>query len=165
MTRPRAPFIAPDNVVRQFSQAKAGQLVADGLKVFGGDRHGPNTKAYLWHVFSSDRFSSSFGQQALQLYRQQVSAEFIALSNDRKLAFFTASLPEWSSLTDFYVLPPSFAWTMAFTHQEGWLGPYFARRPDYAKLDAENRSTLQKRCEAEAARQQGLGMSLRRPCW
>jgi hypothetical protein len=91
----------------------------------------------------------------LQQYKRQVGVEFVVLSNDRKLAFVTELLPESSSLTDYYVFPPNLAWTMAFTHEDGWLGPYFARHPDFAKLEAENQHKLQKHRQAEAARQKG----------
>jgi hypothetical protein len=46
----------------------------------------------------------------------------------------TDVLPASSSWSDYYVFPPDFAWTMAFTHEAGWLGPYFARHPDYERL-------------------------------
>lgn len=134
---------------------QARQLAADWLKVSGRDQQGVNTRAYLWHVFSGNRFPSVSGQDALLHYRQQVSDSFIALGNDCKLAFVTDLLPQQSSLADYYVFPKNFAWTMAFTHEEGWCGPYFARHPDYARLDAENQSKLRKRHQAEAARQKG----------
>ena len=35
---------------------------------------------------------------------------------------------------DYCVFPANLAWTMAFTHEDGWLGPYFARHPDYEAL-------------------------------
>jgi hypothetical protein len=155
MTRVRPSLIAPGSVVRQFSEPEASQLADKWLAVFGKDRHGVNTKAYLWHVFSGARYPNTAGAEALQQYKQQAGAEFVVLSNDRKLAFVTELLPEFSSLTDYYVFPQNFAWTMAFTHEDGWLGPYFARHPDFAKLDAENHAKLEKRRQAETARQKG----------
>ncbi|SFG94107.1 protein of unknown function [Duganella sp. CF458] len=147
--------IHPGRVVRQFSEAEASQLADDWLAVFGKNRQGTNTKAYLWHVFSSGRYPSSAGAAAKRQYEQQAGMEFVVLSNDRKLAFVTDLLPGSSSLSDYYVFPPNLAWTMAFTHEDGWLGPYFARHPDFVKLDAENQFKVEKRRQAEAARRKG----------
>lgn len=155
MTRIHLPLVSPGTVIRQFSEAEAGQLAADWLAVFGKNRHGANTKAYLWHVFSGARYPSSSGAAAVAEYKQQTGVGFVVLSNDRKLAFETELLPESSSCSDYYVFPPNFAWTMAFTHEDGWLGPYFARHPDFVKLNAANQSRLHKLREAEAARQEG----------
>jgi hypothetical protein len=155
MTCAHRPLIAPGNVLRQFSEAEASVLAAGWLAIYGKNRHGANTKAYLWHVFSGARYPSASGADAVEQYKQQVGREFVVLSNDRKLAFLTERLPEASSLADYYVFPPNLAWTMAFTHEDGWLGPYFARHPGYAKLNAENQAKLQKHLQAEAARQKG----------
>jgi hypothetical protein len=39
------------------------------------------------------------------------------------------SLPDFeNSGQDIYVWPNGLDWTMAFTHEDGWLGPYFSRR-------------------------------------
>ena len=44
---------------------------------------------------------------------------------------------------------------MAFTHEAGWLGPYFARHRDFATLDAENQAKLRKVQERAEARAKG----------
>lgn len=155
MTRTHGTLVAPGRVLRTFSEAEANQLADAWLAVFGKHRQGVNTKAYLWHVFSAATYPSDAGVEALACYRDQVGPEFVVLSNDRKLAFATDILPKSSSLDDFYVFPPNFAWTMAFTHEDGYLGPYFARHPDFAELDDENRSKLAKQRQAEEARQKG----------
>jgi hypothetical protein len=156
MTRVRPPLIAPGTVVREFSQAQAEQLASDWLAVFGQNRHGVNTKAYLWHVFSFDRYPSVPGAAAIEQYKLQAAVEFVVLCNDRRQAIVTDALPEESCLSDYYVFPPNLAWTMAFTHEDGWLGPYFARHPDYVRLNEVNQSRLRKAREVEAARQKGL---------
>lgn len=149
------PLVTPGIIVHQFSEAEASQLVADWLAVFGKNRQGVNTKAFLWHVFSGARYPNVRGTGAIELYQKQTGAEFVVLSNDRKVAFITDLLPESSSLSDYYVFPPNLAWTMAITHEDGWLGPYFALHPDHVKLSAANQSKLRKAREAEAARQKG----------
>lgn len=155
MSREQQPSIAPGSVLRLFTEAEANQLAEDWLDVFGKDRQGANTKAYLWHVFSSARYPGISGAEAIEEYKRQAGLEFVVLSNDRKQAFVTDLLPESSSLSDYYVFPPNFAWTMAFTHEDGWLGPYFARHPDFVKLDGENRAKIEKRRQVEAARRRG----------
>jgi hypothetical protein len=44
---------------------------------------------------------------------------------------------------------------MAFTHEDGWLGPYFALHNDFAKLNEANLANLQKISEAKAAKLKG----------
>lgn len=60
---------------------------------------------------------------------------------------------------DYCVFPANLAWTMAFTHEDGWLGPYFAKHPDYSKLiaqEAELHSIRQrKNREIKRAKQNG----------
>ena len=58
-------------------------------------------------------------------------------------------------LSDWYVFPENFAWTMAFTHEDGWLGPYFARHERFSELNRENEMKMRKAREAEAARLKG----------
>jgi len=47
------------------------------------------------------------------------------------------------------------AWTMAFTHEEGWLGPYFAYHPKYKSLNVENEKKIEKEQQKEDAREKG----------
>lgn len=153
--RERNALVAPGSVLRQFTEAEANRLAEDWLAVFGKKAQGVNTKAYLWHVFSAECYPAISGDEAVGQYRQQAGLEFVVLSNDRKEAFMTELLPESSSLSDYYVFPSNLAWTMAFTHEDGWLGPYFARHPDFVKLDHDNRAKIEKRRQADAARQKG----------
>jgi hypothetical protein len=44
---------------------------------------------------------------------------------------------------------------MAFTHEDGWLGPYFARHASYQGLNAENLAKILKAKKAEEARLKG----------
>ena len=149
------PLIAPGKVIREFSEEEADRLADDWLAVFGKSRHGVNTKAYLWHVFSGARYPSSSGAAAVDQYKRQSGTEFVVLSNDRRLAFLTELLPESSSLSDYYVFPPNLAWTMAFTHEDGWLGPYFARHPNFEQLNEANQTKLKKVREMEVAQRKG----------
>jgi hypothetical protein len=144
MTRKTLPLIEPGNVVREFTSTEVATLVAQWLDAFGANRDGVNAKAYLWHIFSGARYPS-----------KQIGAEFVVLSNDRKMAFVTDALPQSSSLVDYYVFPANLAWTMAFTHEEGWLGPYFARHRDFDVLNEVNARKLRKLQLSEEARLKG----------
>jgi hypothetical protein len=148
-------LISPGIVVQRFAESEAIGLAGDWLKVFGSHRKGVDTEAFLWHIFSAGRFPSIRGAAAIEEYQRQTGVEFVILSNDRKIAFLTDRLPEASSLADYYVFPPNLAWTMAFTHEDGWLGPYFAKHPDFRELNEINQSKVRKMLEAEAAKRKG----------
>ena len=130
-------------------------MANEWLSTFCKGLSGAKNEQFLWHVFSGGRYPSSEGDSALRLYKTQTGTEFVVLSNDRKTAFLTDQLPDSTSLYDYYVFPPNFAWTMAFTHEAGWLGPYFARHPNPEALDRANEAAVRKVKEAELARQKG----------
>lgn len=44
---------------------------------------------------------------------------------------------------------------MAFTHEEGWLGPYFAQHPNIKTLEAENEKLREKERQKDLAKQKG----------
>ena len=148
-------LVQPGTVVRHATQDEATALAAQWLEAFGAKRQGVNVRAYLWHIFSASRYPSLSGAQAMAEYEKQVALEYIVLSNDRKTAFVTDALPQSSSLADYYVFPANFAWTMAFTHEDGWLGPYFARHGDFTALNEFNLERVRKLGQAEAARLKG----------
>lgn len=130
-------------------------LAEQWLQAFGANRRGVNSKAFLWHIFSGGRYPCLSGDEAIAEYELQVATEYVVLANDRKSAFVTDVRPKGSSLSDYYVFPPNMAWTMAFTHEDGWLGPYFARHVDFGALNASNLQGVRKLREAEIAREKG----------
>lgn len=147
--------ILPGNITRIYTKPEVVKLVDNWLHVFGKDKVGINSRSYMWHVFSFERYPNIAGVLAQTEYEKHVAAEYIVLSNDRDLAFFTDQRPSVCSLRDYLVFPPNLAWTMAITHEDGWLGPYFARHALYEKLNAENLAKLRKNFQIEYARQQG----------
>jgi len=44
---------------------------------------------------------------------------------------------------------------MAFTHEDGWLGPYFAKHSQYDKLNQQNIKSIEKALSIEQAKQKG----------
>jgi Domain of unknown function (DUF4275) len=141
--------------MRVFSEEEAAQLTEVWISAFGKANKKLKHEQFLWHIFSGGGYPAIEGDAALTHYNAQVGIEFIVLSNDRKIAFLTDQLPDSTSLYDYYVFPPNFAWTMAFTHEAGWLGPYFARHPNPEALDRANEAAVRKAKEAELARIRG----------
>ncbi len=139
--------------MHRYTATEATRFANEWRAVFGANKQGINTHAFLWHVFSADCYPCMRGDAAIEEYKRQSGVEFVVLANDSTIAFLTDMLPESSSLSDYYVFPPNLAWTMAFTHEDGWLGPYFARHPHYETLNQMNLAMMHKaRAKAEAKR-------------
>jgi len=153
-SRHRFPAL-PESLIRTYTKPEAAELAAQWLDVFGKKRRGMKTNDYLWHVFSGDRYPSISGAAALAEYDKQAASEYVVLSNDRDIAYLVGERPVERLMWDYLVFPANFAWTMAFTHETGWLGPYFARHPDYERLNAENLARIEKERQASAARSKG----------
>lgn len=151
-TKRVAPTVAPGQITRAFEKAEVAELVALWLAAFGANRHGVSARAYMWHVFSFERYPSVSGVVAHSEYEKHVAPEYIVLSNERDVALETDVRPVLCSLSDYLVFPRNLAWTMAFTHEDGWLGPYFARHKMFSTLNAANLAQVQKRREAEQAK-------------
>jgi Domain of unknown function (DUF4275) len=149
------PLVQPGRITRHYNEGETASLLAAWLEAFGKERQGSNTKAFLWHIFSANKYPNVAGAEALVQYKQQEESQFVVLSNDRKVAFATDVRPDECALSDFYVFPENLAWTMAFTHEDGWLGPYFARHQEFARLNVANLAKLKKLREMEAAKQKG----------
>ncbi|WP_431048162.1 DUF4275 family protein [Roseateles sp. L2-2] len=155
MAKQETPLIRPGRIVRELSEAQAAAFATAWLEVFARGVHGMKLKAYMWHVFSGGAYENLSGKEALAAYATREAPEYIVLSNDRNAAYVTDRRPEWTFMGDYYVFPPNLAWTMAFTHEDGWLGPYFATHPDVERLEAESLAQIRKQREIEAARAKG----------
>lgn len=155
MVRRSKLLVEPGIVLRHFDETGAEELTQQWLNVYGVLRHGVNTKEFLWHIFSGDRYTSLTGAAAIAQYQQQLAVEYVILSNDRKTAFTTDKLPTKAAFSDYYVFPVNLAWTMAFTHESGWLGPYFAKHANYEKLNEANLLQMRKTQELVLAKAKG----------
>jgi len=154
MKFPRPTDDLPESVIRIYTP-EAADLAVQWLDVFGKNRRGMNTKDFLWHVFSGARYPCLSGVAALAEYDKQVAHEYTVLSNQRDVAFVVSERPADKLMWDYLVFPANFAWTLAFTHEDGWLGPYFAQHPDYERLNAANLARLEKEQQAAIARLKG----------
>ncbi len=85
-----------------------------------------------WHVFRTKQAVCRDRETALNLYTRTTSADFFIVPEAEDLPGLrctSVTLPDLSSLQlDLYVSPPDFGWTMVFTYEHKWHGPYFARR-------------------------------------
>lgn len=151
--------LKPESILQTYSKAEAQEWVQRWRGVFAAGAAAPGMAQYLWHTFSWDAYPSVSGEDAERLYSEHRHSEVIVLSNDRKTALRVDTPPVADWVFDFYVFPSDLAWTMAFTHEDGWLGPYFAKHPDYeAMVDKAKRQRLvadRKAKELERAKQNG----------
>jgi hypothetical protein len=150
-----APILPVMNMIREFTQRETAELIRQWLDVFGRKRDGVSVKQYLWHVFSAGCYPCISGDEAIAEYEQQLSCEFVILPNPHDTAYILDSRPDSRPFADYFVFPPNMAWTMAFTHEEGWLGPYFARHPNFTALAAANVAQIKKSAAIAHARTQG----------
>lgn len=85
---------------------------------------------YDWHVFSWEHTYALERNAAKEAYRDQRCSELIVLPNedsDCAARVHTSSPPDLDGEQDIYISPPDFSWTMVFTHEDGYCGPYFCR--------------------------------------
>jgi hypothetical protein len=104
-----------------------------------------NINLFKWHTFSNDKFPACQHNEAETIYIQQKSTRYFVLpefhAHPNEVAFSTNMKPNLTlrkALVDFYVFPKNIAWTMAFTHEDGWFGPYFSKHPDFEQLNKKN---------------------------
>jgi hypothetical protein len=156
MARQRTQLsVAPGEVISLLSKEEVAMHFREWESAFPADRRDIHIEDYAWHVFSSMRYASVSGEAAIAEYNRHESLRYVVLSNDRDQGLITDQRPTSVSISDYLVCPINWAWTMAFTHEDGWLGPYFARHRDYDKLEIANRLGLRKRDESAAAKENG----------
>lgn len=88
-------------------------------------------RGHAWHTFSGGLFPSLRAKRAMAEYHAQDAAGLLVLPEDDHSGAirYTSSAPvDFSKLyLDLYIAPPSFEWTMVFTHEHPDYGPYFSR--------------------------------------
>ena len=142
--------INPGRILRVYSEKDSRNFEKRWIEAFCKDKQGANLKAYKWHIFSFEKYPAVSGEAAKEAYVQHQAPEYIVLSNEDEPALATDRRPDTCNLSDYYVFPPNLAWTMAFTHEDGWLGPYFAKHRNYQKLNTENERILQQAAQKQA---------------
>lgn len=147
--------LKPDKIIKVFSEEETSHIEKEWIATFCKKKEGVNIRSYKWHIFSSKKFPSLEGDQAKEEYQKHSAVEYIILPNDFGEAILTSQRPVSCDLQDYYVFPRNMAWTMAFTHEEGWMGPYFARHENYEALNMKNEKEIDKNKQIEIAKQKG----------
>ena len=147
--------ISPGRILDVLSEVSSQNVIQQWIEVFAKPRTGCRIKDYKWHIFSGGYYEAAEGDEALALYVGHLSEKYLVIDNDESCVVTTDQRPEDVGLSDYYVCPPNMAWTMAFTHEDGWLGPYFAKHRDYQKLELENEQYRDKLKQIEYAKKQG----------
>jgi len=87
---------------------------------------------YMWHTFSFEFVKARSGAEAIQLYEGEKSTKYLILSDqDRHPSYLCDGMELIGAEVfddDYYVVPFDYEWTMAFTHEQPELGPYFVRK-------------------------------------
>ena len=143
------------HVVQVCTEDEAVQWRRLWRDVYARQGRGAGLHRYLWHVFSAQRYAALNGEEADAAYAEHAAPEYVVLANDASAAVVSDTRPKRDQYLDVYVFPPNLAWTMAFTHEAGWLGPYFARHPNPGELDRANQAAARKTHEARIAREKG----------
>jgi len=145
----------PNELIKVFTQAETKEIENQWMKVFAKNKQGFNTKSYKWHIFSGNGFPSIDGDEAQKEYDKRKETTYIVMGNEGELAILTNQKPNSYNYKDYNVFPVNMAWNMAFTHEEGWLGPYFAYHPNYKVLNKENEKLIEKEHQKEEAKNKG----------
>ena len=85
---------------------------------------------YRWQEFSFGRHPALSGPVALAVYLEQWPADYLIF--DEAVGFCarccSAAYPDLSDLRDdLYVAHHNMKWTVVFTHEQPYLGPFFAQ--------------------------------------
>jgi hypothetical protein len=141
--------VGPGEVLRRLAAEESEQLCGQWELAYPADRDGIHIEQFMWHVFSFNRYPNVDRAAALAEYEKQAAPKYLVLANDRNEGLITDLRPTAVSIADYLVCPLNWAWTMAFTHEDEDLGPYFAVHRDYDRLQAVNVKGMRKRREAE----------------
>ncbi len=117
------------------------------LKYFCGEhksKHGKYfTGGFRWNALGESKTPFLEEDQAVEAYKNEIAIEYYVFpeSGEGDFVLVLKEKPPVSMLEeyrDFYVFPKNMAWTMAFTHEYGWIGPYFVKNENYIELNKKN---------------------------
>ena len=83
---------------------------------------------FRWHGLSWETENAVGGEKALEIYLSQWPAPFIVFDEGQTWSYLCnpASYPDFSEFgADIYVSHHNMKWTMAFTHEQPDIGPFF----------------------------------------
>ena len=109
------------------------KLFCPGISSFKRERA---TNKYLW-----ESVEFAYAQDdAIRQYELLLAPIYYLMEDgvmsEQFLVFEIEQKPNYQRLSmDFYLLPKNFAWTMCFTHEDGYLRRLFALNSNYPKLN------------------------------
>lgn len=86
---------------------------------------------FRWHGFSWDHEAALEGDSALKTYLAQWSAPYVIFDEEGNWSYGCRSerYPDFTHFgADIYVAHHNMKWTMAFTHEQPHIGPFFAEQ-------------------------------------
>jgi hypothetical protein len=83
-------------------------------------------KSFKWHAFSFEFVHAVSGTKALDVYQRHPLKEYILFNDDESWAFKCSGGSHPNLHEDAYLVPLDFKWTMAFTHEQPNIGPFYA---------------------------------------
>ena len=97
---------------------------------------------------------SSEGEKAQEEYDSQVARSFYIMPEEFGERDFTLyeietkpGVNAFEIRLDCLVFPKNLAWSMAFTHENGWLGPYFSKHKNYDQLQKKTLNLIKRHLE------------------
>ena len=101
-------------------------------------------KTYMWDIMDCE-FES---EEATQEYNKHEAPTYIIMEDcfgqDEKVVYVVSQKPTSNEhLQDFHIFPKNLAWSMAFTHEDGWIGPKFSKHNGYEKLNKKNKKAVE----------------------
>ena len=88
-------------------------------------------RRFRWHAYSHRLQPCMDGEEAIKKYRRQPTSPFYVFNESLSYCALCKAeeYPDLSGLhTDVYVTHHKMAWTMAFTHEQPQIGPFFAEQ-------------------------------------
>ena len=125
-------------IIETFNKKNSWEIEAKWMGIYCKNKQGFNTKDYRWHIFSGGGYPSVEAEEAESMYSKHSAESYYVMFNNSSTIELVKEKPADLNYKDVYIFPKNMAWTMAFTHEEGWLGPYFAKHPNYQTLEKEN---------------------------
>lgn len=147
--------VTPGAVIDVLNKQQCEVIRLGWKKQYAPRAEGMRLSQNLWHVFSHGGFPSVNGLAADDAYQSELSDKYVVMDDQMTAGLVTDQRPDNLAYHDVHVFPLNLAWTMAFTHEDGNLGPYFARHEKYEALSAENAAQLEKQQQIRRARENG----------
>lgn len=147
--------VKPGDVVEVLNKQRCKTIRKTWKRQFAAHSQGMRLSQHLWHVFSHDGYPALSGDSAERAFLAEQVVHYVVMDDQMTTGLITDLRPDNLAYQNVHVFPVNLAWTMAFTHEDGYLGPYYARHQKYQQLSAENAAHLKKQAQIRQARENG----------